>query len=93
MASYMSKYISKSFTDDELDRRSHHRYRRSQDLTPDSFVQVVTIDPEEAREAVKRLFAQAGLVGHAVVTSGDPGQIEYFVWGCTWGDPPVYSDP
>jgi hypothetical protein len=88
MASYMSKYISKSFTDDELDRRSHHRYRRSQDLTPLTFVQVVTIDPTQAREEFKRLFRQAGLAGCAVVSHGDPQEFDYFVWGCTWLEPP-----
>jgi hypothetical protein len=93
MASYMSKYISKSFTDDELARRSHHRYRRSQDLTPETFVQVVTIDPDRARPAFKRFFAEAGLVGFAAVCNGDPGQFDYFVWGCTWGDRRPDTDP
>jgi hypothetical protein len=88
MASYMSKYISKSFTDEELDRRSHHRYRRSQDLTPEAFVQVVTMDPQEARETFKRLFAEMGLVGCAAIAQGDPDEFEYFVWGSTWSDPP-----
>ncbi len=88
MASYMSKYISKSFTADELDRRSHHRYRRSQDLSPQEFVQVVTLDAADARGAFKRLFEEAGLAGHAVVTHGTPDEFEYFVWGCTWVDPP-----
>jgi hypothetical protein len=88
MASYMSKYISKSFTDDELDRRSHHRYRRSQDLTPQTFVQVITMDSIKAREAFKQLFADVGLVGCAVVSQGDPSQFEYFIWGSTWSDPP-----
>jgi hypothetical protein len=92
MASYMSKYISKSFTDDELERRSHHRYRRSQDLTPETFVQVITLDPAKAADEFKRLFRQAGLVGHAVITQGDPAQFEYFIWGCTWTDPPDGQD-
>ncbi len=89
MASYMSKYIAKSFTNAELERRSHHRYRRSQDLTPQAFTQVVTTDPGEARADIRRLFAEAGLVGHAVVVNGEPGQVDFFVWGCTWGDDPA----
>ncbi len=94
MATYMSKYISKSFTDDELDRRSHHRYRRSHDLTPETFVQVVTSDPAEIVDDFKLLFASGGVLGHAVVISGKPGQVDYFVWGCTWETgPPVADDP
>jgi hypothetical protein len=88
MASYMSKYISKAFTLDELDRASHHRYRRSQDLNPEQFTQIVTINPAQAREAFKQLFADAGLVGCAVVVDRDPSQFEYFIWGSTWSDPP-----
>jgi hypothetical protein len=88
MASYMSKYISKSFTQDELSTRSHHRYRRSQGLSPEEFVQVVTLDPDEARSAFRKLFDEEGLSGQACVTMGMPSQMFYFVWGCTWADDP-----
>lgn len=84
MASYMSKYISKSFTQEELAERSHHRYRRSHKLAPSEFITVRTIDPKEAQDAFRELFAEAGLIGCAFVSSGKPQDMEYFVWGCTW---------
>lgn len=88
MASYVSKYISKSFTDAELAKRAEHRYRCSQGLKPQESVLVATMDPEEARDAFKRLFEQEGLVGCAMVAQGDPSSFEYFIWGCTWLDEP-----
>jgi hypothetical protein len=84
MASYMSKYISKSFTQDELNERSHHRYRGSHKLSPEEFTMVQSMDPKEAAAEFRRLFAEAGLVACAVVSSGKPQDMEYFVWGCTW---------
>jgi hypothetical protein len=84
MASYISKYVSKSFTDEELDRRAEHRYRRSKGIDLDETVIVASMYPAEAREAVERLFAEVGIVGHAVCHQGTPEDLHYYVWGCTW---------
>jgi hypothetical protein len=88
MASYISKYVTKSFTDEELDRRSEHRYRRAQGIKPESSEVTETCDPDHARAAFNRLFSQQKLLGYAQVTQGDPSEFQYFIWGCTWLDEP-----
>jgi hypothetical protein len=88
MASYLSKYMSKSFTAEEIEGRRPHRFRRSQGLSPETFVEEVTIDARRAHDTMAMLFAQHGLLGCALVTKGQPGDLEYFTWGSTWTDPP-----
>lgn len=88
LAAYLSKYISKSFDLNDGERGSAHRFRRSQGISPVAFVELVTIDPAEAREAMRQAFAQAGLIGCAQIDGGTPGEIDHYVWGCTWLEPP-----
>lgn len=88
LASYLAKYIAKSFQLHDGERGSVHRYRRSQGIDPAQFVEVVTCLPWEARQLMNDLFKSGGLIGFAQVDGGEPGEIDHYVWGCTWLDPP-----
>lgn len=88
LAAYLSKYITKSFFVNLRHLHGMHRYRRSQGISPTEHVQLVTIDPKEARDFMHRCFVEDGLVGCAHVSGGRPGEIDHYVWGCTWLEPP-----
>lgn len=90
MGAYMSKYMLKSFdlNGDSARGERAHRYRRSQGHGPIEHVEIVSCDPREAREWVAKALASAGLIGFGQVEGGTPGEIDYYVWGCTWLDPP-----
>lgn len=89
MAGYMSKYVTKSFANLNNDAHPHaHRFRRSQGLNPAEYVSLATIDPVEAADLMQSLFKANGLVGFAHVEGGTEGEADFYVWGCTWLEPP-----
>lgn len=84
MARYLAKYISKSFGDELGGEAVLHRYRRSQDLRAEIISEVKTMHPSEANEAIRLNLASHGLYGFASVGNGELGDVEFYVWGCTW---------
>lgn len=86
MASYMSKYLVKSF--DINNRPDGHRYRRSQGTEPRRVDIIVEAESAaDVRHIMKVLFQEAGLIGFAHCEGGK-GTAGHYVWGCTWLDQP-----
>jgi len=85
MASYMSKYLVKSFY--QRDREDGHRYRCSQAAPPRPIViSVEAHSSADVRHIMRYLFEECGLIGFANFEGGK-GTAGHYVWGCTWLDP------
>lgn len=91
MASYMSKYLLKSF--DINNRPDGHRFRRSQGIEPRRVDIIVEAESAaDVRHIMKVLFQEAGLIGFAHFEGGQ-GTAGHYIWGCTWLDHPPGEGP
>lgn len=91
LASYMSKYLAKSFW--QRENTEGHRYRRSQGIVPRPvMLQAQAESAEDIKHIMHVLFREAGLIGFAHFEGGK-GTAGHYVWGCTWLDHPQESEP
>ena len=93
LAGYLSKYIAKSFSMNDDERGGTHRFKRSKGISPPEIVSLVTCDPSEAWKLMRELFEEQGLIGFAQCEGGERGEIDHYVWGCTWLESPSDGPP